>query len=393
MADHFVGNLIRRVYYSKQSKAFEKSYKELIETTASVNLSGILENACECELLITNSNGGGTAQYTKAYKSNSKALIVLKFLNNPYLRKRTSENEGKYEISQGDKKKIISAEDLGRVFAERYNRITVNTLVECPDYIRIIKGIIENKKANPDTFICALVHDYYLVCPNYNLFDGDNYCEMQCEKCDVNLSVCGNRILIEEWRGHFGALLDVCQEIRCFSESSKRIILEAYRDIKEELITVIPHDISYIPFKRIEGIESLDFHLGIVGDCMGSPKGKYLVKELIKKYGNKIPITLIGSDFLHFRVVRKKVKYLGPYKRDDLEEIIRNRKVSCVLFPSLCPETFSFLISELMAMDIPIICFPYGAQEEKVSQYKRGSICQNKDALWDFINERIKKQE
>ena len=40
-----------------------------------------------------------------------------------------------------------------------------------------------------------------------------------------------------------------------------------------------------------------------------------------------------------------------------------------VLFSSVCAETFSYVVSEVIALDLPLVGFPIGAQGEKIANY------------------------
>ena len=77
--------------------------------------------------------------------------------------------------------------------------------------------------------------------------------------------------------------------------------------------------------------------------------------------------------------------FAGKYDVDGLRDLIINQKLSVALFPSVWPETFSYLVSELIAAGIPLACFDMGAQAEKVSEYKYGQI------ITDFTSEEILK--
>lgn len=145
---------------------------------------------------------------------------------------------------------------------------------------------------------------------------------------------------------------------------------------------IFNHVIEYTP---IIGIERLSLHLGIIGACNANIKGKSVAKKIIRKYGDVIPISMVGSSYRYYRIKGKKVKYLGPYRQGELQNIIKDEKITLAIFPSLCPETFSYLISELIAMDIPIVCFNYGAQAEKVRKYGKGTVCNSVEEMCDYI--------
>ena len=71
------------------------------------------------------------------------------------------------------------------------------------------------------------------------------------------------------------------------------------------------------------------------------------------------------------------INYMGPYKTDSIKDIIMQQKISVVLFPSVWPETFSYLVSELIATGVPVVCFNFGAQAEKIFHYSKGEVVSN----------------
>ena len=54
--------------------------------------------------------------------------------------------------------------------------------------------------------------------------------------------------------------------------------------------------------------------------------------------------------------------------------------IDIILIPSICPETFSYTISEAMEMGLPVACFNIGAQAERVSKYSKGLVLNKIDA-------------
>ena len=45
-----------------------------------------------------------------------------------------------------------------------------------------------------------------------------------------------------------------------------------------------------------------------------------------------------------------------------------------LLLPSVCPETFSFLTSEIIMMKVPLLVFDLGAQRDKTLEYCYGEV-------------------
>jgi len=67
------------------------------------------------------------------------------------------------------------------------------------------------------------------------------------------------------------------------------------------------------------------------------------------------------------------------------------------LFPSVWPETFSYVTSELMALEVPLACFDLGAPAERVRDYAQGLVVSRIEAaaaLEEIVafHERLREQ-
>jgi glycosyltransferase involved in cell wall biosynthesis len=217
------------------------------------------------------------------------------------------------------------------------------------------------------------------VCPRYYLVVDDQFCNLKCSiyNCRFINTVDYTNAKIEEWRIVWYNFLHGCCEIRCFSESTKTIFKNAYPAIDDKKLFVIPHDVSYCNFDPIV-IDHSEFHIGIIGTCATVQKGCNIVRNFLKYMKNiNIKITIIGRMHSWDKTPSKNINYINGYVRNELPGLIEKNHISAVLFPSICPETFSYLISELMLLKLPIVCFNCGAQAEKIRKYARGIICNN----------------
>ncbi len=50
-----------------------------------------------------------------------------------------------------------------------------------------------------------------------------------------------------------------------------------------------------------------------------------------------------------------------------------------MLFPSICPETFSYVVHELMDMKLPVASFNFGAPAERLASYSKGLVLSSMD--------------
>lgn len=366
---------------------FEKKmqYEKQYRNELSHNVFDIITNGISYSLFITNDNLGGTRQYEKNYLESNKGVIVLR---------RMSYGERPdliYQVwnTDNNKTRLLHLSELYCIWDFIFTKIVISTLVHYSELNYFIDAICKYKSKNVKCYIVYLVHDYDAICVNCNLFIVDHYCNLQCnkEKCDLRLS--NKQININQWRVKWNKLFATIDEIQSFSNASNDLIKKVYSDISTEKFTVVPHDINYIQFKPIEIKSTLPFKLGIVGNCNSDFKGRPFVKKIIRQLGDDLDIRLVGSDFRFYRICKKKVKYLGAYEHKQLQVILEEQHITCVLFPSLCPETFSYLVSELIAINIPIICLNYGAQAEKVREYKLGVVFDSEDAVIDYLRKKI----
>lgn len=82
------------------------------------------------------------------------------------------------------------------------------------------------------------------------------------------------------------------------------------------------------------------------------------------------------------------VKVLGRYNGSELQNILQKSEVQVVLFPSVCPETFSYVIQELMQIEVPVACFDVGAPADRIREYGRGAIIHENtpECVFDVLN-------
>ena len=73
--------------------------------------------------------------------------------------------------------------------------------------------------------------------------------------------------------------------------------------------------------------------------------------------------------------IRKGIIHVtGPYRREELPDIIERTGANVFFVPSVWPETFSYVTEELMQMRVPLAVFNIGAPPERVSQYPLGKV-------------------
>ena len=65
----------------------------------------------------------------------------------------------------------------------------------------------------------------------------------------------------------------------------------------------------------------------------------------------------------------------GEYKREELPDLIEAHGINMFLFPSIWPETFSYVVAEMTALRLPIVAFDLGAPAERLRSYPLARLC------------------
>lgn len=244
-------------------------------------------------------------------------------------------------------------------------------------------------KAKTHARLKFLVHDYFMVCPSHFLLDFEGrFCRIPdldaCARC-LPRNAQGFATLFAArdvglWRSAWAAGLAAADEIVAFSTSSVDILQKAYPQIGADRISVIPHTVEYLRPGGVRVGNTDTLCIGVVG-MIGFHKGARIVQALaneIKRRGAGIKVVVIGS--IEASCDPDVVTETGPYHHDQLPDLIEKAGVNVMLFPSICPETFSYVVQELMDLQLPVASFDFGAPAERLSGYARGLVLGSMDA-------------
>jgi glycosyltransferase involved in cell wall biosynthesis len=244
------------------------------------------------------------------------------------------------------------------------------------DFPFILECVCNAKEKFAETELSYMLHDFHALCPDYNLMAGDFFCNLECKKhqCKFSRKTHGTELGIEEYRNLWKNFFMHADSVTSFSESSKEIFLRVYGFFGKERIKVLPHDMSYCNFTKAKIKQNAPVNIGIVGATNTISKGKKVVEFFLANIPEEKRISMIGTEESQFDTKRKNVIWCGRYEQKKLQSIVEENSVTHVIFPSVWPETFSYLVSEIMKMELPVFCFDLGAQSEKVKNYAKGKV-------------------
>ncbi len=283
------------------------------------------------------------------------------------------------------------------------NKILINELVTYLYVVDKMHEILEWKKI----YRCEMIyyfHDYYALCPRFNLINEDGqYCDVPdlsyCDSCakPVLRRIGENDISVTQWRKEWENFLRQADQVIIFSENTKEIIKRVWKELPDNIL-VKPHKVGYLRKVNLNrSNEDEILRIGVLG-TINQHKGSEIIKELCR---------LIESELLPVKVIlvgtgqelkpTAVLSITGPYVREQLPDIIEAEKIDLIFIPSVWPETFSYTAQEAMEMGMPVAVFDLGAPAERVKGYSKGLIIEKidagcaLDAMLKFIDRERKK--
>ena len=349
-------------------------------------------------LVFTHTWGGGADLYLKRQEQK------WSFQGKNVLKVQYDESQDAYQIicNFQDDKITLLLDDLNQL-QDLINTCPIKTIVinELTSFPAIFKtlDVIENLKMKKQFSLVMLLHDYYSVSPNYTLVSSEDYIysfdgsHFHCDKFydQEKWAALYDCPTIDEWRRQWESFLLLCDEVRVFSEDSKRILSNVYPTLNN--INVVPHVVDYIrPVYRERKMTS-SLNIGVLGS-LSVLKGKRVIQkllELIERENRNIKIILIGEEGSEPIPQGKFFEKTGKYFVEDIPFLTLEKDIDVFLLPSICPETFSYTAEEIMKMRYPIACFNLGAPAERIADYPKGCILSSKEPdtilkeIFDFL--------
>ena len=256
---------------------------------------------------------------------------------------------------------------------DRVSEVMINNLVFYKEPEEFISDICKLKKKY--SFILKYVfHDFVSVCPSFFLLNKQNKpCEIisdkKCNDCllkNQNRGVIRNDIT--EWRKSFETLFENCDEVLFFSHFTVNIVLDIYSLLKDK------HKIQYHKLlmsddasRYIKPEEDGVIKIGFVGSFNYVKGSDYFIELIDKLKAERNDIEPIVVGFVPENTYSDlKCTVTGKYERDDLGKVLSENKVDFVVYPSFWGESFSYVVQELMTLNVPLVLFKRGAPSERI---------------------------
>jgi len=377
----------RRVEFRK-SIAFAKRIGDTWRTRLrNLRLAGAIKQARRWNIIFDHAMGGGANRYRVQFVDNLVSEGVPVVVITPHIATLTYNLEQRGTFGASSRMHSSESDVLSELSRRDIECITINNLVSYDDPEAVMAWVLDRKAAG--VRLRVMLHDFYFVCPSFTLLNQDrNYCGVpvldKCKSClSANDTVFVSFIRHRDqrrWREAWWALLHAADEVIAFSESTLNIARRAYPALDQCRVKIVPHTVDYLEDHALSPEFGGSLVIGVVGH-ISFAKGAKIIREMVE---------IIDSEALDVRIVvvgsvegvpnSPSLKQTGRYKAENLARILEKEGVTVGFLPSVIPETFSYVTSELIHMNLPLAVFDLGAPAERVSRYALGRVIPKIDA-------------
>ena len=341
-------------------------------------------------LVITHSFGGGASEFVRLKFKDVKLKLHVNNLDSAGNYRLILDPAGR----DAESYRFSELQDLDRVIETfGVSALFINELVSYPRVLETIDFLLELKKKYSALRLEFFAHDYFSICPSFNLLDDHTrFCGIPtdldvCDAClknnprgkdfygDVQRDYPDLRM--QNWREAFLSLLIHCDRVTCFSRSSRDLFVRAYPDLAS-VIEVAPHQVDWV--RRVNLIGSSERkNIAVLGNITLQKGAEVLVNLAAHLDQVQAPhqihiFGVVDEPFnTHLDAFHSVYKH-NAYRKTDLPVLMEDYQVDIVLIPSIWPETFSYTTEEAIKMDLPVAVFDLGAPAERVRTYNKGLI-------------------
>jgi glycosyltransferase involved in cell wall biosynthesis/uncharacterized coiled-coil protein SlyX len=330
-----------------------------------VDLDRLVAETRPVILMINHNWGGGVEKHVKElvdFFTNSATFLILRPDINEYV-SVSWENKGENLRLFF---RIPSEYDLLRSFFKQLGvcRIHFHHLVNVP---HSIQRLPEELSIPFD----VTIHDYYMICPNIFLVDeNDRYCgeegELACRKCAAH-----RNMDIHTWRKYHHSFLKGADRIIAPSMDTA----DRFKACFDDLNIIVAYHLDH---ERIETYPEPTFHktgatenlrVVVMGDLSRRKGADTLndVSVLAEQESVPLEFHLMGDAYRKLSVKPlSRLTVYGSYTESTRNSFLEKINPHIAWIPALWPETYSYVLSELMAFGVPIAATRIGAFPERL---------------------------
>ena len=344
-------------------------------------------------LLFDHAGGGGAATFrakeTARLQAAGQAILLVRPATQPVL--GMPDGALDIELLHGEEAFRFPANGLADLAALAgalpLSEILVNSLVgyRAPAEVMALVRTLRAERGAP---LRLLHHDYFPVCPSLNLIDAeDRFCGVpdlqRCRTClpgnpharwpdgnagaEAALEMADHRRV---WQDFF----DLADRHVFFSKSALATVRRAFA-LRDDRVRIIPHLADHVTVAPLPPpAPGAVARVAIVGG-INVAKGSNVLEGMVRlaeRHWLPVLFELFGNidrpiDSPHFR-------NNGPYEPAQLPRLLAERGCHAIFLPSIWPETYCYILDEVVGLGLPVGVFDIGAPAERLRHWPNGLI-------------------
>jgi glycosyltransferase involved in cell wall biosynthesis len=120
--------------------------------------------------------------------------------------------------------------------------------------------------------------------------------------------------------------------------------------------------------------------IGVIGE-ISVQKGALIVQRIVDRLDrDNLDARLVVMGSLDVAHKSERLRVTGRYQRADLPDLVEAHGVNMFFFPSIWPETFSYVVAEMALLGLPIVAFDVGAPAERLRRHGKARLVREIDA-------------
>lgn len=235
----------------------------------------------------------------------------------------------------------------------------------------------------PTAVVC---HDYHPLWPtlhaNFGASDFDASedalrAQLEAERTDLPFSEARPDAWLALRRAYLQALLDARAQLIAPTRIVLENLVRMAPALRELTSHCIPHGIASwaepVP-PRAPRARGSRLRVWVPGRINGG-KGEHLLSRLIPRLPPDVELVLLGCGAAGMRFLgADRVHVLLDYQRDDLPKLAAELSPDLVLLPASVAETFSYTLSEMRLLGLPVLATRLGSYIERIQHGRDGLL-------------------
>ncbi|MBP2294401.1 glycosyltransferase [Azospirillum rugosum] len=279
--------------------------------------------------------------------------------------------------------------------------VVVSSLVGYADtgaVMAFVRGLRQGGGDGRGVLLRLLHHDYFPVCPSLNLIDAeDRFCGVppleRCRACAPanphfrwrEGSAAGTEsaaadsaavpgVDVAAHRRSWQALFDLADRHVVFSRSALAVLRRAFA-LRDDRVRIIPHLADHVAVAPLPPAPPGPVARVAVVGGINVAKGARILEAMVRlAEAHRLPVQfeLFGNidrllDSAHFHDN-------GSYEPERLPRLLAERGCHAVFLPSIWPETYCYVLDEVVGLGLPVVAFDIGAPAERLRCWSNGVL-------------------